>query len=362
IATGFFIKPRDWNARAHLVKSTSLNFKEINQNLQSLQSRALQLHNQLTLEGKPFSPLVFKNRLTGRDQNRITLMSAIAYHNELVKKGIGKNYAQKTYDSYYFFADKIKAFLNFRYRQTDLLLSELNHKFLTEFEHYLYEVLHNQVNTALKNIVQLRKIINMCVDLEWIEKFPFKRLKSKQHTPKRDYLTMDELHTLENIHLTNKRLQTVRDLFLFQCYTGLAFIDLKQLTSFHIAKGVDNGNWIIIRRQKTRTRSTLPLLTKAEELIEKYNSMNGTTVFPAYSNQKLNKYLKELASMCKFNKRITTHAGRRTFATTITLSNGVPIETVSRMLGHSDLKTTAIYAKVVDTKISEDMKRLKDKI
>lgn len=362
IATGFFIKPAEWNTRTHNVKATALNSRQINDHLQSLQSRAIQLHNTPSFDGQKLSLAAIKHKLSGKDENQTSLMKVIAYHNELVRKGIGKNYSQSTYASYRFFADKIKAFLHYEYRQVDILLTDINHKFLTEFEHYLYDVLHNQVNTAQKNIVQLRKILNLCIDMEWLDKMPFKRMKSKPYTPKRDYLTIGELNSLEGISLPNKRLMTIRDLFVFQCYTGLAFVDLKQLSSGHIVKGIDGGNWITIFRQKTKVRSTVPLLPKAEALIEKYKDAKRATLFPVCSNQKLNKYLKELCKLCTINKRITTHTGRRTFATTITLSNGVPIETVSRMLGHSDLKTTAIYAKVVDTKIAEDMQLVRSRI
>jgi site-specific recombinase XerD len=126
-------------------------------------------------------------------------------------------------------------------------------------------------------------------------------------------------------------------------------------------KGIDGDDWIVLNRQKTNSRSTIPLLPVAKTLISKYRDEKRKSLFPVCSNQKFNKYLKELAVLCAINKRITTHTGRRTFATTITLSNGVPIETVSRMLGHNDLKTTSIYAKVVDTKISEDMQKVREK-
>jgi len=359
VATGYFIKESEWNTRSHTVKSKAPQAKQINDHLQALLSKAFQIYNQLVAEEKPFTLTVIKNKLTGKDKNQTTLLNAIQYHNELVKKGIGRNYAINTYKGYLWFTDKIKSFLMYQYKRTDILLSELNHRFLTEFEHFLYHHLNNQVNTVQKNITQLRKIINLCIDLEWLDKMPFKRIKSKTYTPQRDYLTKDELKTVQDIEISNKRLCTIRDKFIFQCYTGIAFVDLNQLTRFQVVKGIDGEDWIILHRQKTKSRSTIPLLPAAEALIKKYADVNRSTLFPVCSNQKFNKYLKELVELCQINKRVTTHTGRRTFATTVTLSNGVPIETVSRMLGHSDLKTTAIYAKVVDSKISNDMQHLK---
>jgi len=361
-STGHFIKLADWNSKTHTVKSTNAQAKHMNDSLQSLRSKAMQIHNNLIADGKPFSLSVIKNKLTDKDQNHTTLLNAIQYHNALVEKGIGKNYALNTYKGYLWFTNKVKSFMMYQYHRSDILLVELNHRFLTEFEHYLYHILHNQANTVQKNITQLRKIINLCIDLDWLDKMPFKRLKQKSHIPQRDHLNSDELQRMENMVINNNRLRVIRDMFVFQCYTGLAYIDLKQLTHNHIVKGIDGDDWIIINRQKTKSRSTIPVLTKAKELIEIYYTPTRETVFPVCSNQKFNNYLKELSSFCKINKRVTTHTGRRTFATTITLSNGVPIETVSRMLGHNDLKTTSIYAKVVDTKVSEDMKKVMEKL
>jgi site-specific recombinase XerD len=362
ISTGSFIKPTDWNTTKHCVKSTADQADKINNSIKSLLSKIHKIHTELVAAEKPFTLEVIKTKLTGKDEKRTTLLNAINYHNGLIEKGIGKNYALNTYKGYLWFTDKIKSFLKYQYNRNDILLTELNHRFLTEFEHYLFHSLHNQVNTVQKNITQLKKVINLCIDLDWLDKMPFKRIKLKAYTPKREHLTAGELESIENINITCKRLQMIRDKFVFQCYTGVAFVDLNRLTANNIVKGIDGENWIILNREKTKSRSTIPLLPIAKTIIEKYRNEDITTLFPLCSNQKFNMYLKELSDLCGINKRITTHTGRRTFATTVTLSNGVPIETVSRMLGHSDLKTTSIYAKVVDTKVSEDMQKVKAKL
>lgn len=359
IATGYFIKNADWNSRTHLVKSNAPKAKEINEQIRLMQERVAQIHQQLIAGNKTFTLSVIKNKLTGKETNRSTLMNAIEYHNDLIKKGIGRNYAIGTYKAYCWFADKVRLFLKTQYNRTDIMLSELNHRFLTEFQHFLYHVLHNQVNTVQKNITQLRKVVNMCLDLDWLDKMPFKRIKSKSYTPQRDYLSADELSKILSLEIPNPRLYKIRDMFIFQCYTGVAFIDLMNLTRENVIKGIDGEDWLILYRKKTNSRSTIPLLPIALKLINKYHSDNRDTLFPVCSNQKYNMYIKEIGSLCDIPKRISSHTGRRTFATTVTLSNGVPIETVSRMLGHCDLKTTAIYAKVVDTKVSKDMERLK---
>ncbi|REG74753.1 site-specific integrase, partial [Algoriphagus antarcticus] len=155
-------------------------------------------------------------------------------------------------------------------------------------------------------------------------------------------------------------------IFLFSCYTGLAYIDVKNLQKSQISVGIDGEQWIYTHRQKTNSPTRLPLLPKALELIEKYRShpqcQDGTHVLPVLSNQKMNSYLKEIADVCEINKPLTFHIARHTFATTITLANGVPIETVSKMLGHKSLKQTQHYAKILDTKISFDMQALRDKL
>lgn len=171
---------------------------------------------------------------------------------------------------------------------------------------------------------------------------------------------------MANKEIKFERLALVRDIFLFSCYTGLAYIDVKQLTSLNIKIGIDGFKWIFTNRQKTETKSNIPLLPMAEEIIAKYKDqpqcINQGKLLPILSNQKMNAYLKELADMCNINKELTFHIARHTFATTVTLTNGVPIESVSKMLGHRNLKTTQHYAKILDRKVSEDMMNLRDKL
>lgn len=359
IASGHFVKFSEWNNKSHSVRSNCSKANEINEYLDALKQKVGQINNQIISVNKPYTLSTIKNKLQGKNLPRTTLMDAINYHNHQLETAVGKTYALGTYKGYVWFADKISSFLIYQYNRADIPLSDLNHMFLTNFEQYLFNVLMNKVNTVQKNITQLRKVLNMCIDLDWIDKMPFKRLKPKPYTPQRDYLTKHELMIVESLVIKNRRLETIRDLFLFQCYTGLGYIDLRKLSPENIMKGIDGADWLVIKRQKTNSRSPIPLLLKAKQLINKYHEPSRPTVFPVCSNQKFNAYLKELCVITEIKKRITTHTGRRTFATTITLSNGVPIETVSKMLGHHDLKTTSIYAKVIDAKVSEDMEKVK---
>jgi site-specific recombinase XerD len=179
-------------------------------------------------------------------------------------------------------------------------------------------------------------------------------------------LTDKELERIEKKTFDFERLQYVKDLFIFSCYTGLAYTDAMNLTPANLVRGIDGDYWLTTQRQKTRIAVKIPLLPKAKNLVEKYKnnpkSLNEGTLFPNISNQRLNGYLKEMADICRINKNLTFHLARHTFATTVTLSNGVPIESVSKMLGHTKITTTQVYAKVIESKLSDDMKLLKQKL
>jgi integrase len=208
-------------------------------------------------------------------------------------------------------------------------------------------------------------MINLGQRLGWITQNPFDSYKLSFRKVDRGFLTEKELQTIETKELGIERLQTVRDVFVFGCYTGLSYIDAINLRTDEINVGIDGQYWIFSKRQKTDTKLRIPLLPKALGIFEKYRkhpkSISRDKVFPLISNQKLNSYLKEIADLCGIKKNLTFHLARHTFATTVTLSNGVPIETVSQVLGHKSISTTQIYAKVLEKKISEDMGQLRKK-
>lgn len=192
---------------------------------------------------------------------------------------------------------------------------------------------------------------------------PLLNYKHKVKPVERQYLTEKEISTIAGKAMVSERLEHVRDIFLFSCFTGLAYVDVKQLKREDIIEGIDGEKWISIKRQKTNTPSRIPILPTAMTLIERYKhnltcDVTGT-IFPVCSNQKMNSYLKEIADVCGIKKQITFHIARHTFATTVTMLNGVPIESISKMLGHTNIKTTQHYAKMLDIKVSADMARLK---
>lgn len=202
---------------------------------------------------------------------------------------------------------------------------------------------------------------------QWrLDKNPFVNYKAKVKEVERAYLVQEEIQAIVDKEFATERLNQVKDIFLFSCFTGLAYIDVKQLTRSNIGLGIDGGKWIFTNRQKTDTRSNISLLPIAEEILDKYKQhpqcLNEGKLLPVLSNQKMNSYLKEIADLCEINKELTFHIARHTFATTVTLTNGVPIESVSKMLGHKNLRTTQHYAKILDKKVSDDMKVLRTKI
>ncbi len=357
-----------WNNGKGVAKGKSPEITAINAYLEQIRSQLAGHYQDLVSSRKKVTAEAIKNSFIGFDESGKTLMELIDFHNirmdSNLKWGTQKNYfTTKKY---------VELFLKKKLKKSDIYLSDLNYKFISDFEYFLrkYKPEDHQRpmenNTVMKHIERLRKMINMAVRMEWIEKDPFSLFKAKFIKKERGFLSADELKTIEQRDFEIERLQQVKDIFVFSCYTGLAYIDVMRLTPNNIRKGIDGMNWIYTQREKTSTPVRVPILKKAQQIIDIYKNHPRPkakgTLFPNFSNQKLNSYLKEIADWCGIKKNLTFHIARHTFATTVTLSNGVPIESVSKMLGHTDLRTTQIYAKVVEKKISDDMALLQKKL
>lgn len=253
-----------------------------------------------------------------------------------------------------------------KYKVTDIEIEKIDYAIIMDFDFFLRTQHACKNNTSIKYIKNFRKIFNECVDKDWIKNDPFKKYKPKPTVVDRDFLIEEELKKIYTKKFVTPRLAMVRDVFVFSCYTGLAHVDVQLLSPENISMSIDGSKWIFTKREKTDGPSNIPLLPVAEELIEKYRDhpkcLNKNQVMPILSNQRMNSYLKEIADVCGINKELTFHVARHTFATTVTLSHGVPIETVSKMLGHRSLKSTQIYARVLDIKVSRDMQTLKSKL
>lgn len=362
------ISVENWNIGKGMAKPISAENKQLNSYLEQLRTMMVQHYQELVISKQEITPEAIKNKFFGMNDSDMTLCKLIEYHNtnckETLRWGTLKNYfTTKKY---------IELFLKEKYKTSDIYLASLNYKFVADFELFLrkHTLIENQRqmenNTVMKHIERLKKMIKMAIRYEWLEKDPFVAFQQKFLHVERGYLTDDELKRIEEKAFTILRLQYVKDLFIFSCYTGLAYIDVMHLTPEHIQIGIDKELWLITSREKTDTSVKIPILPVAMEIIKKYRNDIKAQVqyrlFPNIANQKLNSYLKEIADICGITKNITFHLARHTFATTVTLTNGVPIESVSKMLGHSKISTTQIYAKVIEKKVGEDMRRLKERL
>lgn len=360
------VAEKNWDAGK--VRGNGEEARTLNSYLKQVEAKIFAHYRDLLADDKLVTAEGLKNAYLGLVPDQYSLLGLIEYHNtelrDTIEWGTMKNYM--TTQNY------VKLFLKQKLRTSDMLLTHLSYKFLVDFESYLrkYTPLdhHSAMgnNTVMKHIERLRKMINVAIKNEWLERDPFAKFQAKFIRNDREFLSEQELARIEGKDFKVVRLQWAKDLFVFSCYTGLAYCDVMQLTPNNISIGIDGDYWIITSRKKTNQPVRVPLLPKAREIVDKYKlhprALPTGTVFPNLSNQKLNAYLKEIADFCDIDKSLTFHLARHTFATTVTLTNGVPIETVSKMLGHSSIKTTQIYAKVVEKKVSEDMAQLRQKL
>ena len=364
-STNKSINPDKWSSEGSKVKGTSEEARTINSHLDYLKNQILQAEKKLIKKDISVSSENLKNELFGLTETKRMLVPIFQDHNNKIKELVGKEYAPGTLERYTTSLKHTIEFMQWKYNISDIDITKIDHAFITDYEFWLRSVRNCANNTAVKYLKNFNKIIKLCLANDWLDKNPFANYKSKVKEVERVYLTVEEIQSILNKDFKTERLSLVRDIFLFSCFTGLAYIDVKNLTKSHISYGIDGEKWIFTHRQKTESASKIPILPVTQMIIDKYENHpqchNESKLLPILSNQKMNAYLKEIASVCEIEKELTFHIARHTFATTVTLTNGVPIESVSKMLGHKNLRTTQHYAKVLDRKVSEDMKLLKDK-
>jgi site-specific recombinase XerD len=339
----------EWNPLTQRVKGKCDQAQTINSALVSLLDKANRIFFNMESNDEAVTVKALIDALKGANESKVTLLQAYQYHIDNITKLQGISFAEATVKKYGYSLACLKKYLD----GNDPRLSDLTYKFVESYHTYLRtkkDSLKN--NSASNNIKHLFRIINVAIINKWIVQNPFKGFVCTYVNPVRHFLTDTEIDTIYNKHFSIERLERVKDAFVFQIYTGLAFADMESLTPDNIE--VKNGKqWIVIHRKKTGGRSAIPLLPRAKAILNKYNGK-----LPVSSNQKMNAYLKEIGDLCGINKNLTTHLGRHTFATSICLNNGVPIESISKMLGHTKITITQIYAKVTDEKVSKDMERL----
>jgi site-specific recombinase XerD len=364
-STKKFIDSAKWLPELSKMKGNTENARSLNEYLDLMKSKIFDIQMELIHRNELLTIEVFKNRLLGIKEHQHMLIPIFQDHNNRIKELVGKEYAPGTLERYKTSLSHTIDFLKWKYKVSDIEINKIDHAFITDYEFWLRSVRNCCNNTAVKYIKNFNKIIKICLANDWLDKNPFANYKSKVKEVERVYLSEDEIQNIINKDFKTERLSLVRDIFLFSCFTGLAYIDVKNLTKSHVSIGIDGEKWIFTHRQKTETASKIPILPVTQIIIDKYADHpkynNDDRLLPILTNQKMNAYLKEIASICEINKELTFHIARHTFATTVTLTNGVPIESVSKMLGHKNLRTTQHYAKVLDKKVSEDMKILRDK-
>lgn len=359
--------PAKWNVGAGRADGRTEFAKALNSFLDVLQRKVYDARVYLLENDHPVTAENIKTLLLGKEisVHKYMLMEVFKHHNDQMAALVGIEYAPGTLERYTTSFNHTRSFLEWKYQVSDMDITRLNYEFISEYEFWLKSVRKCDHNTTMKYLSNFRKIVKRCLLNGWLQKDPFMGFKMPKRDVERTALTELELEKMTNMPISIERLELVRDIFLFSCYSGLAYADVKKLRREDIIIGVDGEKWISSKRQKTDVTARIPLLPPALAILEQYHNHPACVIdgriLPVLSNQKMNSYLKEIADTCGITKTLTYHIARHTFATTVTLSNGVPIETVSKMLGHRNLKTTQHYARILDAKISLDMKHLRNK-
>jgi len=358
------VEVKKWNNKKECSLGKERKDMELNHYLEAVKSKVLQIHRELEIDGKPITAEIIKQLFYGKDKSPKMLLIAFEEHNRKCRELLGKDYVLGTVLRYERTVTYISEYLKQEYKMFDIALRELNNAFVTGFEHFLKTEKNCAQNAAVKYQKNLKRIVRIALANKWMDTDPFAEIRFKQTPSNREFLVEEELKKLLSKEFDIPRMEIVRDIFVFCCFTGLAFTDIQHLTTKHIICNSNGEYWIYKPREKTDNMCNIPLLDIPLQLIQKYKYHPETEMkdicFPVPSNQRMNSYLKEIADVCGIKKKLTTHVARHTFAC-LTLANKVSIESIAKMLGHTDIRTTKIYAKVLDRTISEEMEVLKKK-
>jgi len=363
--TGFNLPVSKWDVAKSKMKGKDEIAEQINNYIRTSTARIHELFTEQIQKGDIYLNKLL-DKFLGKDEQNYTLMQLIQYQMEQMQSKIGKDYSIATIKKYRVTVGKIEKFLAHQDKK-DIRLKDLALKFIYDFDHFMKTGLGNDHNTTVKHCKNLKTFINVALVQDWIDRNPFIGFKNSYKLKEKVYLNQQELDIIQSKHLKMPRLALVRDLFIFQCYTGLAYIDMANLKGRDVTIGIDGMPWIIIYRQKSNIRCSIPLLPQALKVLEHYNPNYkdnlDNKLLPVYSNQKFNSYLIEIADLCGIDKVISSHAGRRTFSTTVALANGISIETIRAIIGHSQgSRITHQYAAVTDLKVSKEIKSLRAKM
>lgn len=359
-STGKHVPAADWNKEKQAVKGKSEEAQLINGYLIQLRNKIYQKEIELLQKGYLITAELLKEAITDKVEalNEKTLLDVLNEHNTERKAMVGKTVAPATYWVFEYTGRLFKEFIQKKYERKDLYLREINLGFIQGFHAYLLGEKKMGQNSCTKHLKFLKKLLNLAVANSYISYNPVNAYKVEREPVEVDFLDEEELRKIINFDTPLPRLERAKDMFLFGCFTGLSYIDIKTLTPEHFEKDSTGRIWIKKRRVKTGVLSRIPLLPIAKLILDKYKG--GEKLLPIQDPADINKYLKDIAILCGINKRICFHTSRHTFASTVTLANNISLEVVSKMLGHTNTRMTAHYAKLIDKCIGEQMDKLMD--
>ncbi|MDR2146320.1 MAG: site-specific integrase [Tannerella sp.] len=347
--------PKLWDVKTGKASGRTVEAGKINSLVDSTKAAIFRIYRELQERDNYVSAEKIKNVFLGVEQKSQTLLELFDCHNRERKKMIGINICQVSYDRYLGVRELLAGFLRDRYNVQDIPVRDVSPQFIREFEAFLYTQKNRAENTVVTILKKLRHVIGVGINREWITKNPFREHRLRMQEVPRGFLTQREINTLIDFQFGKKHLEITRDLFIFCVFTGLSYSDLKSLSYDHIQSSFEGKPWIRGNRCKTGIEYKIPLLNIPKMIIEKYRGkMDGNTVLPVYPIQNYNRFLKQTAKECGIAMRMSSHLARHTFAT-LALTRGVSIESVSKMLGHGNIKTTQIYSKVTENKIGNEM-------
>ena len=360
------VNPQNWNAVAGKSTANTRKDDEINARLDTIRLRVMQIYREMELDHEFISAQKVVDKYLGRDSKlEIMLLDVFRDHNDRCHKLAGNGMASATVVRYETSYKHTAAFIKSVYKKEDIPIVDVDHKFITDYEFWLRIERKCNHNSATKYLKNFKKIIRIALANDYISKDPFVNIKFKLDTVEREFLEDHEIKAIIDKDIPIQRLAQVRDVFIFAVFTGLAFSDLKGLKQEHLVRDNNDDLWIRKARQKTKNMCNIPLLNPARKILERYKDhpecVTKGVLLPTLCNQKMNMYLKELATICGINKEICTHTGRHSFATSVALANGVSIENVAKMLGHSNTNMTRHYARVLDKSIKRDMAKVDSK-
>lgn len=355
------IDPALWSQAKETARGKSRRACDLNTYIEEARIKLYQIFCELEQQNRPVTAHLLQELFFGQEKPEEvrTLLGTMQEHNDQCRALVGTDYALITVRRYESCRRYLAELIRQRYGKEDLPLAEVNGELVRAFAFYLKTEKGCQQNTVIRYMKCLKKITNLARANDWMAKDPFLGIRFHEKEVAREFLTMDELQTIYRKEFPLERLTLVRDVFIFAAFTGLAFIDVQQLAPEHIARD-NNGNlWIRKPRQKTKNMCDIPLLDIPQEILRKYadhpTCRKKGVLLPVPCNQKMNSYLKEIADICMIRKNLTTHSARHSYATSVCLANGVSLENVAKMLGHSNIKMTQHYARVLDSSILRDM-------